>query len=165
MEPFTLSGTALAVTIGGLLALEWFTPLRREPGQVQYRWLTNFGLMLLGGIVIAAMFPEDILDVASEIPDGWIMQWQLPLALEALLVFLLLDGWRYWEHRIFHEIPLFWRAHLVHHSDTSIDITTAQRHHPIEGLLAVCTSLLVLLYMVQAAFDDFAPHAQFSNHC
>lgn len=170
MEPFTLSGTALAVTIGGLLALEWFTPLRREPGQVQYRWLTNFGLMLLGGIVIAALFPEDILDVASEIPDGWIMQWQLPLALEALLVFLLLDGWRYWEHRIFHEIPLFWRAHLVHHSDTSIDITTAQRHHPIEGLLAVCTSLLVLfalgfsaqslaIYIAIATLSAFFTHA------
>ena len=60
-------------------------------------------------------FPFSAEQAAAGIRDGWIAQWQLPPLLEALLVFLLLDAWRYWEHRIYHEVPMLWRVHLVHH--------------------------------------------------
>tara|TARA_R110002110_G_scaffold415561_1_gene650741 strand:+ start:37809 stop:40136 length:2328 start_codon:yes stop_codon:yes gene_type:complete len=136
-----------------LLFLEWRSPLRRAPAQIRDRWLTNLGLMALGGVIVGALFPTGIEQIAADMPAGWVSQWQLPLALEALLVFLLLDGWRYWEHRVFHEVPLLWRTHLVHHSDTHIDITTAERHHPLEAILAVSIAMLLVFafgFSVQA---------------
>ena len=108
-----------------LLFLEWLSPWRRGAPQVQYRWLTNVGLMLLGGLVVGAVFPFSAESVAADLRGGWLRDAGLPLAAEVALVFLLLDFWRYWEHRGYHEVPLLWRVHLVHHSDTALDITTA----------------------------------------
>ncbi|HPE78581.1 MAG TPA: archaeosortase/exosortase family protein [Gammaproteobacteria bacterium] len=144
MESNSLSIAAAAVVVCALLLLEWASPWRRAAIRVEHRWLTNIGLMLLGGILVAAIFPFSAEQAAAGIRNGWIAQWQLPPLLEVLLVFLLLDGWRYWEHRIYHEVPLLWRVHLVHHSDTALDITTAQRHHPLEAIAAVCTTLLLV---------------------
>lgn len=42
---------------------------------------------------------------------------------------LLLDLWTYLWHRMNHKIPFFWRFHSVHHSDHSMDVTTASRFH------------------------------------
>jgi len=82
--------------------------------------------------------------VAGEIESGWVHELQLPIAVETLLVFLIFDFWRYWEHRVFHEVPLLWRVHLVHHSDTYVDITTSERHHPFEALIASFTALFLV---------------------
>ena len=144
MESYSLSTAAVAGVVAVLLLLEWVSPWRRAANRIEHRWLTNIGLMLLGGILVTAVFPFSAEQAAAGIRDGWIAQWQLPPLLEALLVFLLLDAWRYWEHRIYHEVPMLWRVHLVHHSDTALDITTAERHHPLEAMLAVCTTLLLV---------------------
>lgn len=134
----------MAGVVAVLLLLEWVSPWRRAANRIEHRWLTNIGLMLLGGILVTAIFPFSAEQAAAGIRNGWIAQRQLPPLLEAVLVFLLLDAWRYWEHRIYHEVPLLWRVHLVHHSDTALDITTAERHHPLEAMLAVCTTLLLV---------------------
>jgi exosortase len=136
-----------------LLLLERLPGLSRSVAPVQRRWLTNLGLMLLGGIVISAAFPASITTVASTLEGGLLADLQLPLPAEVILVFLLLDCWRYWEHRVFHEVPLLWRAHLVHHSDTALDVTTAQRHHPFERLL---TTLLALILVFAMGFSTQA---------
>ena len=144
MESYSLSTAAVAGVVAVLLLLEWVSPWRRAANRIEHRWLTNIGLMLLGGILVTAVFPFSAEQAAAGIRNGWIAQRQLPPLLEALLVFLLLDAWRYWEHRIYHEVPLLWRVHLVHHSDTGLDITTAERHHPLEAMFAVCTTLLLV---------------------
>ncbi len=48
---------------------------------------------------------------------------------------VLYDFVTYWIHRATHRIPLLWRLHRVHHSDTTIDSSTTFRFHPIELLL------------------------------
>jgi sterol desaturase/sphingolipid hydroxylase (fatty acid hydroxylase superfamily)/rhodanese-related sulfurtransferase len=42
---------------------------------------------------------------------------------------LLLDCWTYWWHRLNHSVPLFWRFHKVHHTETRLDVTSANRFH------------------------------------
>lgn len=78
-----------------------------------------------------------------------ILQWlpQMPLALYALLGLLLLDliG-AYLVHLVSHKTKWLWRFHLIHHTDTWIDTTSANRHHPGESLLRfVFTTLGVLI--------------------
>jgi sterol desaturase/sphingolipid hydroxylase (fatty acid hydroxylase superfamily) len=47
-------------------------------------------------------------------------------------VFDLLD---YIYHRAMHQIPGLWRFHLVHHTDTVMDVSTTLREHPGETVL------------------------------
>ena len=92
----------------------------------------------------AILFPTPITAIAAGLESGLIHDLALPLYQEAILVFLLLDCWYYWEHRIFHEVPVLWRVHLVHHSDTAIDVTTARRHHPIGQILVSFLGLILV---------------------
>lgn len=52
----------------------------------------------------------------------------------------------YLAHYAEHRIKVFWRFHLIHHTDTWIDTTTANRHHPGESVIRfVFTTLGVLI--------------------
>jgi sterol desaturase/sphingolipid hydroxylase (fatty acid hydroxylase superfamily) len=78
-----------------------------------------------------------------------VLQWlDLPLWATAIVGLLLLDllG-AYLAHWAEHRIPLFWRFHLVHHTDQNVDTTTANRHHPGESVIrfAFTTAAVVLL--------------------
>jgi sterol desaturase/sphingolipid hydroxylase (fatty acid hydroxylase superfamily) len=53
----------------------------------------------------------------------------------------------YWVHRLMHESPLLWRIHRVHHADSSVDVSTSLRNHPMELLLTIPASALVILLM------------------
>lgn len=71
----------------------------------------------------------------------------LPPWLFALIGLLLLDFiGAYLVHYIEHKIPFLWRFHLIHHTDATIDTTSANRHHPGESVLRfVFTALGVLV--------------------
>ena len=72
---------------------------------------------------------------------------KLPLWLYAFTGLLLLDliG-AYLAHWSEHKIKLLWRFHLIHHTDTWIDTTSANRHHPGESVIRfVFTTLGVLI--------------------
>ncbi len=70
----------------------------------------------------------------------------LPLAVQALVGLLLLDLIGAWlAHWVEHKTPLLWRLHLIHHSDTHIDTTTANRHHPGESVIRFAFTLLAVV--------------------
>jgi sterol desaturase/sphingolipid hydroxylase (fatty acid hydroxylase superfamily) len=46
---------------------------------------------------------------------------------------------------MFHAVPLFWRLHMVHHSDMDYDVTTGIRFHPIEIILSMGIKIAVVL--------------------
>lgn len=49
-------------------------------------------------------------------------------------------------HWIEHKIKVLWKFHMVHHADTMVDTTTANRHHPGESVFrAIFTILGVLI--------------------
>ena len=60
---------------------------------------------------------------------------QVPVWLKLILAVALLDFITYWFHRLSHKVPVLWRFHRVHHSDTSMDSSTYFRGHPIESFL------------------------------
>ncbi len=78
-----------------------------------------------------------------------VLQWlpQLPLWLYTLIGLLLLDliG-AYLAHLVQHKTKVLWRFHLIHHTDTWIDTTSANRHHPGESVIRfLFTTLAVLI--------------------
>ncbi len=71
---------------------------------------------------------------------------ELPLWLQAAVVFLLSDILLYWTHRFFHT-PRMWRWHAIHHSAKIVDWLTSYRFHPVNVWLSftlVDTSMLLL---------------------
>lgn len=60
---------------------------------------------------------------------------ELPIGIKLFISVALYDITAYWIHRGTHKIPLLWRFHRVHHSDTTMDSSTVFRFHPIELIL------------------------------
>jgi sterol desaturase/sphingolipid hydroxylase (fatty acid hydroxylase superfamily) len=72
---------------------------------------------------------------------------ELPLWVSMIGGLLLLDliG-AYFIHFVEHKIKWMWKFHMVHHADTHVDTTTANRHHPGESVFrAVFTILGVVI--------------------
>lgn len=67
--------------------------------------------------------------------------------LYAIAGLLLLDFiGAYLAHLVEHKVKFLWRFHLIHHTDTWIDTTTGNRHHPGESVIRfIFTTLGVLL--------------------
>ena len=65
-----------------------------------------------------------------------IVQWlHLPgwgIIIAGILSMDFFGGWLV--HRLEHKMPLLWRMHIVHHSETNVDVTSGLRHHPFEAL-------------------------------
>lgn len=77
-----------------------------------------------------------------------ILQWLPSLPLWARLVtgLLLLDLIGAWLiHWIQHKVKWMWKFHLVHHTDTCVDTTTANRHHPGESLFRFIFTILAVV--------------------
>ncbi len=74
-----------------------------------------------------------------------LLQWlpPMPTILFTIIGLLLLDFiGAYLVHLIEHKVPLFWRFHLIHHTDTWVDTTSANRHHPGESVLRFAFTML-----------------------
>lgn len=105
-----------------------------------------------------------------------ILQWlpQMNIWLYALIGLLLLDFiGAYLAHFVGHKVKFLWRFHLIHHTDTWIDTTSANRHHPGEsvirfvfttlGVLIVGTPIwLVFLYQTLSLISTQFTHANIS---
>lgn len=65
----------------------------------------------------------------------------------AIIGLLLLDFFgAYLAHYVEHRVKFLWRFHLIHHSDTYIDTTSGNRHHPGESVIRFAfTTLGVIL--------------------
>lgn len=69
-----------------------------------------------------------------------------------VLMFFVLDFLDYVYHRSMHNIPWFWKFHLVHHTDKTIDVSSTLREHPGETFLRNC-------FMMGIVFVFGAPFA------
>ena len=49
--------------------------------------------------------------------------------------FALFDFVVYWTHRFYHEIPVLWKFHAIHHSTEDLDWVSGFRGHPFDGTL------------------------------
>lgn len=68
---------------------------------------------------------------------------QMPLWVFLFAGMLLLDlVGAYSVHYIEHKIKFMWKFHMVHHADTHVDTTTANRHHPGESVFRAVFTLI-----------------------
>ncbi len=74
---------------------------------------------------------------------GLLQIFKLPSIWMFILGLLLLDliG-AYLIHFVEHKMKVLWKFHMIHHADTQVDTTTANRHHPGESVFRAIFTLL-----------------------
>jgi sterol desaturase/sphingolipid hydroxylase (fatty acid hydroxylase superfamily) len=133
-----------------MLVLESFFPARKSKLTKRVRWLGNFSLLIISSVVARLLVPIGVTGIAlyaSSQGLGLFNNINIPNWLIITLSVLLLDLMIYWQHRIFHLVPMFWRFHKVHHADSHIDASTGLRFHPIEILLSILLKGLAVLLL------------------
>ena len=61
----------------------------------------------------------------------------IPSQYKLIAGILLFDMTTYWAHRFYHEIPILWKFHSIHHSIEHMDWVSGFRAHPFDGTLIV----------------------------
>ncbi|MFL2770017.1 MAG: sterol desaturase family protein [Rhodospirillaceae bacterium] len=135
IRPLMFVGLAILFTI-----LEAWQPRRQKKIHRTQRWVSNYGILILGALL--ARFTLPLLPVgaavwALENDVGLLNELSVPIGLAGLIAFLFLDILIYWQHRLFHAVPILWRFHRIHHMDLEFDVSTGVRFHPIEILLSL----------------------------
>ena len=150
---FTLD--LVAITLGALalgMLVETLSPLRSQQSFFS-RWLHNGSLALISYLAAygaTTLLAVSLLTQYSPPRIEWIAS--LPLWLNIALALASFEFMRYWLHRAMHQVPFLWRLHHVHHSDAEVDVSTAFRHHPFEGLVSILP-LLPLSFLFNNAIE------------
>lgn len=135
------------------ILLEWVFP-RVVPSQPVLRpgWrldLWYFSVNHLGiglFLVVSTHFAHDAFGWAV---NPWLQSEvaALPALVRFLLVLLAADAVEYATHRAYHEVPVLWRFHAVHHSPQHMDWLSGSRLHVAE-VLATRATILVPIFLL-----------------
>ena len=130
-----------------LFVLERFFPLRNTTRSLVARLFVNLAISVFTFIAAAGLVQPAArwaLRWSAGRPFGLVHVIALPVPLEFVLSFMLMDlGFYYW-HVANHRVPFLWRFHNVHHIDPDLDVSTAFRFHFGEIALSAGFSLLQL---------------------
>ncbi|MBI5568407.1 MAG: sterol desaturase family protein [Desulfomonile tiedjei] len=146
-EPFIRLGFFVGIFL--VLALgELAAPRRALTTSKSARWFANIGIVLINTILVRLLFPVAAVSMAVIASDkhwGLFNNVGVPYWLAAVLSVVLLDFVIYLQHVLFHAVPVFWRLHMMHHSDLDFDLTTGSRFHPIEVVLSMLIKMAAVV--------------------
>lgn len=121
-------------------------PANNQLGPKRFkRWFNNFSLIFIASLLLRVILPLSLVGFALLCQQqGWglfnqdgLQVLQHSPVILLMISLLLLDVIIYWQHRLFHKIPLLWQLHKVHHSDEALDVSSGIRFHPLEIVLSL----------------------------
>ena len=168
--------------------LEARYPARKAVLDRKTRWVGNLSMVVLGALVSRVLLPATLVGVSVwaqqegfglfNVMLGYAQSGSSLIGISddvessgvvfagiVTLSVILLDMIIYWQHRLFHTVPLLWRFHKMHHADSHVDTTTGLRFHPVEiaislGVKAAAVALLgipaVAIVIFEVALNGFA---------
>ena len=125
-------------------------------------------------VIIGLLFASVLLAASDWVTANkfGLIHWiSMPLWGQILVAVMLLDFFgAYLVHWVEHKVKFLWKFHLVHHSDTNVDVTTGLRHHPGEAIFRMLFTIfgvlvtgapiwMVFLYQTFSAFFTHLNHA------
>jgi sterol desaturase/sphingolipid hydroxylase (fatty acid hydroxylase superfamily) len=132
----------MAILVSGLLffwILEGAIPvfsLRYRTTKLNHA-AVNFAFTVIHLIIhsLLAIFIVRLSDWCQSHSFGIVHWTKANIGWSVLIGVLALDFSSWWVHWVMHRQPLLWRFHLIHHSDSKVDVTTGLRHHPGDSML------------------------------
>lgn len=128
-----------------LILVERILPKRKQLIKRSYRWTYNFSLIALGNLlahISIAGLPLAASFYCTNNQIGIIPASGVSSLVAPILSYFALDALIYFQHRVLHHVPLFWRFHKVHHSDIELDVTSGFRFHPVEIIASILIKVL-----------------------
>ena len=139
------------ILIGGIL-LFWIIEGTLPLFKFQYKKVRHAGMNLFFTLItsiIAFALATTLLaasDLVTQHRFGLLYLVELPLWTQLVVGLLLMDliG-AYFVHWVEHKVKWMWKFHLIHHSDTTVDVTTGLRHHPGETVFRIGFTILAVM--------------------
>lgn len=138
--------------LAALLAIE-APRIRKERRAKDYRqsYLANFGSLVFNDSLLSLLKVSTLWLIASRYTQHGLLSGVEPIALKAVLAFVLLDLTLYLWHRANHHFEWLWLFHKVHHSDRVMNVSTAFRLHIGEVFLgALVKAAFIIIVGVDA---------------
>ena len=139
------------ILIGGMVVF-WIAEGLLPLFSFKYRKLSHAGLnlfftlttMIIGFGMAALLLAAS--DFVSSIEFGLLYMVDMPLWAQVVVGILLMDCiGAYFIHFVEHKVKWMWKFHVVHHSDTTVDVTTGLRHHPGETVFRILFTILAVM--------------------
>ena len=134
------------------ILIEKLFPIYKDQPVFRTGWQTDFthfviNHFLVGLVLLVVNFLiHRFLGWAAYDPLQMLIAGQ-PLFIQLFLILLAADLVQYWTHRAYHEVPLLWRFHAVHHSAPYMDWMAGSRLHMLE-LIVTRVSVLGVIYVL-----------------
>jgi sterol desaturase/sphingolipid hydroxylase (fatty acid hydroxylase superfamily) len=119
----------------------WFTTILLTKPLVRLMLILPVGILILSGITSV-----DVMKLGQY--SGYGPLSRQPIWLQVIQIYLIVDFFSYWTHRLFHN-GRWWPFHAVHHSSEDLDWLGSLRVHPVNDLinkLAQVTPVLLMGY-------------------
>jgi sterol desaturase/sphingolipid hydroxylase (fatty acid hydroxylase superfamily) len=145
-EPYIRVGAFGSVFVA-MAIWELLGPRRKQAIQRSWRWPNNLGVVVIDTLLVRLVFPTTAVGLAFVAEaHGWGLfhAITLPVWIAVGSSVVLLDLAIYFQHVLFHAVPVLWRLHRMHHADLDFDVTTGLRFHPFEILLSMVIKLTVI---------------------
>lgn len=149
----TIPSSHRAMILVGGIAFFWLIENAYPLFRFQYNKVAHAGINIFFTLttIVVNFVLAVILFLAADLAiqqNFGILQW-FPIQniwMYTLLGLLLLDliG-AYLAHLVEHKVRFLWHFHLIHHTDTWIDTTSANRHHPGESVIRFIFTVLAVL--------------------
>ncbi len=134
----------IITTIVTLLILENKLPFFSFHNSLRSRITSNLQLGLLNSIASSLLTISLARLPIGNLPQLESIQPFFSPVMLGIVTILMLDLYIYLWHRAMHTWPLAWRFHRVHHTDRSMNVSTAYRFHPIEILSSSIPKLILI---------------------
>lgn len=132
----------MAILVGGLLFF-WIIegaipllPMTYKKNKLRHAGV-NFGFTVIHLIIhtLLAILIIKLSDWCATEKFGMIYWFNSGVLGAIVISILALDFSSWLVHWVMHKVKALWRFHLIHHSDTNVDVTTGLRHHPGDSIL------------------------------
>ena len=149
--PDSLATTRLGFFFFAIIIVALFELIApRRKAISRHRWISHFSLVVVATVCTRLIVPAGAVGAgiyAAENHSGLLYFFEVPLFLKVLAGYIFLEIIIYFQHRLFHSIPLFWKFHRMHHSDIEFDFTTALRFHPFEIIISTFVKILAIMLL------------------
>lgn len=147
------SAHRILILMGGMVffwLLEGYYPLfkfsfkRFKHAGVNLVFLTTTLVLNL----IFGLFTVKVCQLTQDHQFGILNWFHWPLWVQVVFGLIMMDFFgQYLPHWLMHKVKFMWKFHMVHHSDTKVDVTTGTRHHPGEWLFRELSAILGILVL------------------
>lgn len=134
---------------------------------------TNLSLLAVSIIInaLVGILAVGVFEWIQQDNIGLLHLVDMPIWVELIISLMFFDFFaQYFVHYLLHKVSWMWRFHMVHHSDTSVDVTSGTRHHPGDYLLrevfALGAAIIIgapiafyLFYRIATVFFTYTTHA------